>query len=405
MIIIGAGAAGLCAAILLGRKGVDVTLLEQNDKIAKKILVSGNGKCNITNRHITPARFHSQNPGFVEEILKGYAYPAVETFFHSIGLALTEGKEGKMFPLSMQASSVVSLLRYAAEEVGVKIVCQCKVTHINHENTLFHLHTSQGDFSDTHLLIASGSLAAPKLGGSNAGYLFAQKLGHTLIPRHPALVQLCSEETWIKKCAGVKLPAVATLYANKEPVVQKEGDILFTAYGISGLAILDLSREASLRLAQFDYCELSLDLMPSFTKEQLTNLLLNNVHRESEKPVTLWLQGFIHQKLIPQILKTSKCRAVTEKMLNRKEIGKLVYALKNLKLSISDTRGFDHAEVATGGVDTAEIDPKSMASKHIPNLYFAGEVVDVDGDRGGYNFHFAWVSAMRVAKALTSTSA
>jgi len=265
--------------------------------------------------------------------------------------------------------------------------------------------TSQGDFTDTHLLIASGSLAAPKLGGSNAGYLFAQKLGHTLIPRHPALVQLCSEETWIKKCAGVKLPAVATLYANKEPVVQKEGDILFTAYGISGLAILDLSREASLRLAQFDYCELSLDLMPSFTKEQLTNLLLNNVHRESEKPVTLWLQGFIHQKLIPQILKTSKCRAVTEKMLNRKEIGKLVYALKNLKLSISDTRGFDHAEVATGGVDTAEIDPKSMASKHISNLYFAGEVVDVDGDRGGYNFHFAWVSAMRVAAAVTSTSA
>ena len=405
MIIIGAGAAGLCAAILLGRKGIDVTLLEQNDKIAKKILVSGNGKCNITNRHITPARFHSQNPGFVEEILKGYAYPAVETFFHSIGLALTEGKEGKMFPLSMQASSVVSLLRYAAEEAGVKIVCHAQVTHISHDAAGFYLSTSQGDFTDTHLLIASGSLAAPKLGGSNAGYLFAQKLGHTLIPRHPALVQLCSEETWIKKCAGVKLPAVATLYANKEPVVQKEGDILFTAYGISGLAILDLSREASLRLAQFDYCELSLDLMPSFTKEQLTNLLLNNVHRESEKPVTLWLQGFIHQKLIPQILKTSKCRAVTEKMLNRKEIGKLVYALKNLKLSISDTRGFDHAEVATGGVDTAEIDSESMASKHISNLYFAGEVVDVDGDRGGYNFHFAWVSAMRVAKAVTSTSA
>jgi predicted Rossmann fold flavoprotein len=400
MIIIGAGAAGLCAAILLGRKGVKVTLLEQNDRVGKKILVSGNGKCNITNRHISTARFHSQNPGFVEEVLKGYAYPAVETFFHSIGLVLTEGKEGKMFPLSMQASSVAALLRYAAEEADVDIVCHTQVTHITHDNAGFHLRTSQGDFSDTHLLIASGSLAAPKLGGSNAGYVFAQKMGHTLIPRHPALVQLCSKETWIKSCAGVKLPAVATLYANKEQVVQKEGDILFTAYGISGLAILDLSREASLRLAQFDYCELSLDIMPSFTKEQLTNLLLSGVNTQSEKPVSLWLQGFIHQKLIPHILKTSKCRAATEKMLNRKEIGKLVYALKNLKLGISDTRGFEHAEVATGGVNTAEVDPVTMVSRHIPNLYFAGEVLDVDGDRGGFNFHFAWVGAMRVAKAV-----
>ncbi len=402
MIIIGAGAAGLCAAILLGRKGVKVTLLEQNDRIGKKILVSGNGKCNITNRHITDARFHSQNKNFVQKVLKGYDFTSVEAFFHSIGLVLTEGKEGKMFPFSMQASSVVALLRYAAEEADVDIVCQCQVTHIVHENSNFHLQTSLGDFSDSHLLIASGSLAAPKLGGSNAGYLFAQKLGHSLIPRHPALVQLCSEEKWTKSCAGVKLPALATLYANKEPVIQKEGDILFTNYGISGLAILDISREASLRLAQFDYCELSLDLMPSFSKEQLSNLLLSNVNKQSEKPVSLWLQGFIHQKLIPQILNTSKCRAVTEKMLNRKEIGKLVYALKNLKLGISETRGFEHAEVATGGINTTEIDPVSMASKQIPNLYFAGEVVDVDGDRGGFNFHFAWISAMRVAEAVVS---
>ncbi len=398
MIIVGAGASGLIASITAARSGAQVTLLEQNSKIGKKILVSGNGKCNIDNRYINLNRFHSQNPSFIEEVLEGYAFDVVEKFFTSIGLELVEGKEGKMFPLSLQASSVVELLEYEARNLGVDIVCDCAATSISKEDDTFTLETSQGTKLCEKLLITSGSPAAPQLGGSNSGYAFATKMGHSLIPRHPSLVQLCSEEFWVKGCAGVKVAGVAKLYANGEYITEKKGDLLFTNYGISGLAILDLSREVSTRLANFDYCELSLDLMPELSKEKLTNLLLDRVKTESEKPLTLWLQGVINKKLISIILVQSNCKVRIEDHLNRKEINKLVHAIKNLKLSINDTKGFAGAEVATGGINTTEINPKTMESKLVPNLFFAGEILDVDGDRGGFNFHFAWVSGIRAGK-------
>jgi predicted Rossmann fold flavoprotein len=396
MIIIGAGAAGLCAAITSARAGRSVALLEQNNKIGKKILVSGNGKCNIDNKYINLNRFHSQNISFVEEVLEGYDFGVVEKFFTSIGLELIEGKEGQMFPMSLQASSVLELLEYEAKKVGVKILCNCAVTSVDKQGENFRLETSQGDKSCEHLVLASGSPAAPHLGGSNSGYVFATKMGHTLIPRHPSLVQLCSEETWVKNCAGVKVAGLAKLYANGEYITEKKGDLLFTNYGISGLAILDLSREVSTRLANFDHCELSLDLMPDMSKEKLTNLLLDRAVKESEKPLSLWLQGIINKKLIAIILEQSKCKVRTEDGLNRKEINKLVHTIKNLKLSINDTKGFKGAEVSTGGINTAEVNPKTMESKIVPNLFFAGEILDVDGDRGGFNFHWAWVTGLKV---------
>ncbi len=397
MIIIGAGAAGLVAAITLGRAGQGVTLLEQNSKIGKKILVSGNGKCNIDNKYINLHRFHSQNPDFVAKVLEGYDFPVVEKFFTSLGLELVEGKEGRMFPMSLQASSVVELLAYEAKRAGVEIVCDCAVISVDKKGDTFTLETTQGTKTSTQLALTSGSPAAPQLGGSNSGYAFATKMGHTLVPRHPSLVQLCSEETWVKGCAGVKVAGLAKLYANGEYITEKKGDILFTNYGISGLAILDLSREVSTRLANFDYCELSLDLMPELSKEKLTNLLLNRVQKESEKPIDLWLQGILNKKLIAIILGQSKSRVKLEKELDRKEINRLVHAIKNLKLSVNETKGFKGAEVSTGGINTTDVNPQTMESKLVDNLFFAGEILDVDGDRGGFNFHWAWVTGLRVS--------
>jgi len=400
MIIIGGGAAGLCAAITAARAGKKITILEQNSRIGKKILVSGNGKCNIGNRHITPHRFHSQNPDFVQQCLQTYDAQSIYSFFRSIGLELTEGKEGKLFPLSFHASSVAELLEYEAKRRGVEIVYECKVNTLAKEGESFVLETSQGVKRCKNLLIACGSPAAPKLGGNDSGYAFASKLGHSLVPRHPSLVQLVSEEDWLKQCAGVKISGIAKLYANGEYVTEKEGDILFTNYGISGLAILDISREVSLRLAQFDYCELSLDLMPAFSKEKLTNLFLSHIDKGSQKPVSLWLQGFIHKKLVPVILEHAHIKSRMEDQLHRKEINTLVHTIKHLRLSIRDTKGFQGAEVSTGGIDTTEIEPNTMASKLVKGLYFAGEILDVDGDRGGFNFHFAWVSGMRAGRAM-----
>jgi predicted Rossmann fold flavoprotein len=396
-IIVGAGASGMITAITLARKGYDVQVLEQNNRVGKKILVSGNGKCNIANTHISPSRFYSQSSSFVTAVLEGYHFNDIEIFFSSIGLALIEGEEGKVFPLSLQASTVVALLVYEAKALGVEIICNCTVTSVDKKSN-FILETSQGRKTTSYLVLASGSPASPQLGGSRVGYGLAQALGHRLIIPQPSLVQLCSEEPWVKEVSGVKVKGIATLYANGEYITEKKGDLLFTKYGISGLAILDISREVSLRLAQYEYCELSLDLMPSLSKEQLIALLLSNIHKNSSKPIALWLQGFFHEKLISIILSQAKSKIDKELQLNRKEINKLVHSIKHLKLSISDTKGFAHAEVSTGGIDTREIDPKTLESKKSKNLFLLGEMLDIDGDRGGFNFHFSWVCGLRLGK-------
>lgn len=400
IIIVGAGASGLIASIGYAKTGKNVTLLEQNNKVGKKILASGNGKCNITNKYITLNRFHSQNPDFVEKVLDGYDFSKVKKFFTSIGLEIVEGKDGQMFPMSLQALSVVEILEYEAKNLGVEILCSCKVTSIDKKRDGFMLETSQGEKECEKLLLTSGSIAYSQLGGSNSGYAFATKFGHSLVPRHPALVQLCSQESWVKECSGVKVAGVAKLYINGEYITEKQGDILFTNYGISGLAILDLSREISTRLANFDYCELSLDLIPKLSKEKLTNLLLKRVKQNSKKPLSLWLQGILNKKLISIILEQSRCKVRTEDALNRKEINKLVHTIKNLKLSIDDTKGFNGAEISTGGIDTKEVNPYTMESRLVPNLFFAGEILDVDGDRGGFNLHWAWVTGLRVSLPL-----
>jgi predicted Rossmann fold flavoprotein len=394
--IIGAGASGLLSSILLAKKGYSVLLLEQNNKVGKKIVASGNGRCNISNTHPTPQRFYSQNPAFIEKVLYGYGADDIATLFTSMGLPLIEEKEGKLFPASLQASSVVALLEYEAQNSGVTLLCNHEVTKVTKEKS-FSIQTTQACFTAEHLIIATGSTAAPKLGGSFTGQQIAHTLGHTLIANLPSLVPLCSDASWVKTCSGVKHYGKATLYVNGEHRLSKEGDLLFTNYGISGLAILDLSREVSLALHEHAYCELSLDLMPHLNKQQLFNYLEHHINPTSHKPIALWLQSFMNKKLIPHLLHTAHMHVTKECELNTKILHKLLYALKHLTLPITQTRGFAYAEVATGGVDTTEINPTTMQSTLLPNLYFTGEVLDVVGDRGGFNFYFAWVSAMRLA--------
>ncbi|WP_457607413.1 NAD(P)/FAD-dependent oxidoreductase [Nitratifractor sp.] len=401
MLIVGAGAAGMAAAITAARRGADVTILEANEKPGKKILVSGNGRCNIGNRRIEPSRYHCGKSGFVEEVLKDYPVERVVDFLRGCGIEIVEEKEGKLFPMSRQAVSVVNLMTRECQRLGVEIVTQCKVENIGIRGREFHLSTTKGEYWDRSLLLCSGSPAAPQLGGSNTGMLFAQAMGHRLVPPRPALVALESEERWPARTAGVKVKARVTLRANGEFVTDRIGDLLFTDYGVSGLAILDLSRAVSLRLAAWEYCELSIDLFPEFGKEKLASFLRNRIDTERNLPLPLWLEGILHRKLVPVVLADAGFGGnEREDSLDRKKIGRLVYACKNLSLTISSTRDFRYAEVATGGIDVADVNPKTMESSLIPGLHFAGEILDVDGDRGGFNFHWAWVTGMRAAAGM-----
>ncbi|WP_292664555.1 NAD(P)/FAD-dependent oxidoreductase [Nitratifractor sp.] len=400
LIIVGAGAAGLAAAITAARRGIEVLVLEQNDRPGKKILVSGNGRCNIANRYPDPLRFHSTHPELVKKALQGYDAQRVLAFLGSLGIETEEEEEGKLFPMGRQAASVVKLLTRECQRLGVKLVTGCQVTEIRQEEREFALESSRGTYRCRQLLLTTGSPAAPQLGGSNAGMLFAQSLGHRLIPPRPALVALESDARWTQRVAGVKLPSRISLLVSGALVTEREGDLLFTDYGVSGLAVLDLSREASLRLADWEPCELSIDLMPHWSKERLDKRLSDRIDTERNLPLDLWLEGVFHRKLVPIILEISRIRIQGEKDLTRKTIRQLVYTIKHLKLPIEKTRDFRYAEVATGGIDLAEINPERMESRKIPGLYFAGEILDVDGDRGGFNFHWAWSSGIRVGNAV-----
>jgi len=403
VIIIGAGASGLVSAIVSARRGKKVLVLEKNNKVGKKLLATGNGKCNIANQRPTLERFYSQNPKFIAQVFEGYNYQSVKQFFKSIGLELIEAKEGKAFPMSLQASSVVELLRCECEQLGVKILCDIEVKDVNNFKDGYKkvIHTL-GYEKVKSVIIATGHLSAPQLGGVDTGINFAKKLGHSIVKPFPTLVQLTSPMKKMERMAGVKVESRVTLKTKNGRTIQKQGDVLFTSYGISGLAVLDISRFVMEELIHTSSVTLEIDLMPKMSKEQSFSLMKKSLQKKSSKPLEVWMQGFINKKLIRPILEPLKLENETVGSIssNIKELEKIVNKIKIFKFTVNGSRGYKGAEVATGGVDTRDIHPKTMESKKHKGVYFTGEVLDVDGDRGGFNLYFAWVCGFRAGEAI-----
>ncbi len=390
--IIGAGASGLVAAITAAKAGAKVTIYEKSAKIGKKIHASGNGRCNITNEKISLANYHGKHPHFAKEIIKFDA----KKFFNAMGLELRRGKGTRLYPLSHQASCVVDFLGFECKRHGVEFVKECEITEIKKENEHFILHYHDKKVSVDKVLIATGSMAMPNLGSSESGYNFAKSFGHTVEKPFAALVQLTSNDEVFTKASGVKLEAQIEIFVEKQSKMRLHGDLLFTSYGLSGAAILDVSRIASRATMRNQEVFIMIDLLPDFSQQALKALLQKQL--PLKLPLYLWLNGIIPKKLIEPLMIVAKLDA--NKALNNKTLNTLAYTLKNLKVSISGTRGAKGAEIMAGGISTEEIDPKTMQSKLVKGLYFAGEVVDIDGDCGGYNLHWAWASGMLAGKSM-----
>lgn len=385
--IIGAGASGLVAAIAAAKKGAQVTIYEKSPKIGKKILASGNGRCNITNENISLKNYHGKAVHFAKETIRFDA----QKFFNNLGLELRRGNGTRLYPLSHQASSVVDYLGFHAKYLGVTFQKECKIEKIEKEQEHFILHYhDKRDVADA-LIVATGSSAMPNLGSSNSGYAFAKAFGHEIEPPFAALVQLTSDETIFTKASGVKIDAGLEIFVDKEPKMQLRGDLLFTTYGLSGSAILDLSRIASDAKMRKQEVSIMIDLLPEHSIESIKRLLQKQL--PLKLPLYLSLNGIIPKKLIEPIMIVAKID--TNKPLNNKTINTLAYTLKKIQISISGTRGEKHAEIMAGGVSTKEINPKTMESNLVKGLYFTGEVVDIDGDCGGYNLHWAWASGFK----------
>jgi len=395
--IIGAGASGLVAAIAAARKGAKVHVYEKNKKIGKKILATGNGRCNVTNEHVKYSNFHGLNPSFVKPALSRFSTSTCKDFLRELGVELVEGQKGRLYPRSLQSSSIVELLVYECERLGVKFFLEHKVEKITKQGDNFSLHVEGKSLHVKSVLVATGGLAMPSLGSCESGYEFAKSFGHTITPIHPSLVQLICKED-LKSISGVKVEGLIDVYEDGQNKAQASGDILFTNYGISGSAVLDISRVVSHGLLFGRSLHVKVDLFPDYSKEQLKNLLKKRLKHAHTKSVALWLDGFINSKLAKFVENSLHVKSANR--LNNKELTKLVYSLKHMSLHVEDTKGFKTAEVTAGGVSTDEIDSQTMESKLQSGLYFSGEVVDIDGDCGGYNLHWAWASGMSAGNSM-----
>jgi predicted Rossmann fold flavoprotein len=392
--IIGAGASGLIASIRASESKYKITIFEKNNKIGKKILATGNGKCNIINKNPKLSNFHSTNIDFVKSVFNMFNHNKTKNFFEDIGLYLKEGnKQNRLYPASLQASSVVDLLVNKAKQEKVKIVLDSKVTALNKKSNFLITINDDKQYSFDKVIVATGSLAQKKLGGSNCGYEFASFFNHKLINMTPTLVQLVSDFKWLYKISGVKINANANLYVENRLICSANGDLLFTKYGLSGSAILEISREVAISLKKTKNISVVVDLLPDISKIELENIFNNQQINQNNNTSFIVMQGIINKKLIDIILHNANISSQIEfSNLSNKDIGNLIYSLKNFSLNIIDTKGYEFCEVVAGGVSLDEINPQTMESLNQKNLYFCGEVLDVDGDCGGFNLQWAWSS-------------
>ncbi len=386
--IIGGGASGLFAAITAARRGKSVLLCERLPRVGKKILSTGNGRCNITNHTITPDRYHGSSPAFSASALAGFSFPETVLFFESIGLSFCEGDNGKMYPQSLQASSVLDLLRLEIARLHINETVDCFITGIEKQKQGFRLSAEDGrTFSARTVILATGGKAAPSMGTDGSGYSLATSFGHTLIRPLPALVQLKTQPP-LRALKGVKHQGEATIYVNGKAQRTETGELLFTEYGISGPPIFNLSRIASAATASKNQVTLTLNFFPGYSENEV---LIRLSERRRALP-HLTGESFLYG-LLPKLLG----REVTKLSKNHQHLAQLLTAFP---LTVSGVMPWANAQVTAGGISTKDINPKTMESRLMPGLFFCGEILDIDGDCGGFNLQWAWSSAYAAAQSI-----
>ena len=403
VIIIGGGASGLCAAICLKQKNpyLSVKLFERQPRVGKKLATTGNGRCNISNKNITLDRYHGKHLQFCEYALKKYNHSAYVKFFESIGVPFVyEGD--RAYPASFQAASVVDCLRFAAEELGVMIYTDTKITNIQISGGKYKIIADKINFLAENVIVATGLFSGgEKLGCDGSMLSVLKKSGFSVVNTTPAIVQLKTVTDIVKQLKGIKVNANATLKAGNKIIRTEYGETLFCDYGLSGPPILQISREVS-RIR--DKCVVSLDLMPETEFDELVNILENRVKNLKSRNLNEFFTGMLNKRLGQVILKLCDCRlndmAVT---LDNLKIKKIASVIKNICFEVTGTAGFSSSQVTAGGLETTQFDDKTMMSESSGGLYAIGEILDIDGDCGGFNLAWAWSSAMCAADAIISS--
>lgn len=390
--IIGGGAAGSMAAISAASKNKSVILLERNDKIGKKILATGNGRCNLTNINAAADRYHGASPEFINSVLRKFDQRKTMSFFESLGIILKEEDNGRIFPRNNQASTIRDTLEYEIKRKNVCIKTNSLVRKIE-KNIDWQILLENGqEIRAEKLIITTGGKAACQFGSSGDGYYWAEKLGHKINTTYPALVPIETEEKWVKDVQGTKVEGKVSVSLSNKIIGHKQEDILFTHFGLSGPAVMAQARLMAAKIGS-DSLKIHLDLFPEISNKDLNEKIKKIFETSGAKFVKNCLGGAIPVNLAVVILRNISINPEKKvATISKVDREKIVVNLKNIELTPKKLLSFKEAQVTSGGVCADEINPETMESKIVPGLYFAGEIIDVDGDSGGFNLQWAWSS-------------
>ena len=387
--IIGAGASGMAAALTAAQNPeVQVVLFERQARVGRKLAATGNGRCNLTNLHITENSYHGDDPSFAAAALQRFDVHATMDWFRSLGLFTVAEDWGRVYPFSDQANSVVDVLRFALEKPNIQLLTGFDVQKVKKTDEGFRVDgTDEHVFCDK-LIIACGGLAGTKLGGSMSGYKLLRSFGHKCTKLRPALVQLKSSWSGCVSLKGVRTACRAAVYHDGNLHSESAGELQFTEYGLSGPVMFEISRDACQGGGEW-VCRL--DLFPAKDAQWLHQELLRrtDTHWKAEDLLT----GILHNRLGRVLVQAAGISGnVPVAQLEEYEIEAVVNTVKNFEVILTEPMGMDAAQVTAGGIVTSDFDPLTMESKLVPGLYACGEVLDIDGDCGGYNLQWAWSS-------------
>ena len=387
--IIGAGASGMAAALAAAENpNAEVILLERQARVGRKLLATGNGRCNLTNTHAAQRGYHGEDAAFVKQALAAFDPDAVRDWFRQMGLFTVAEDSGRVYPYSDQANSVVDVLRLALCKPNIQLLTGFEVQKIRREESGFSVSGAEQTIRCDKLIVACGGLAGTKLGGSMSGYKLLGKMGHKSTRLRPTLVQLKCGWDGVVSLKGVRANCHVEILRDGEVFSRSRGELQFTEYGLSGPVIFEVSRDACYGSGSWSA---KLDFLPDYEDIDLAAELERR--RQTELPVEELLTGILHNRLGRVLTRAAGVKNKKfVKELSDDELQQVCGAVKGFEIELTEPVGMDHAQVTAGGMRTEQFDPATMESRLIPGLYACGEVLDIDGDCGGYNLQWAWSS-------------
>lgn len=394
VLVIGGGASGMMAALTAAEDPNNkVTLLERQNRVGRKLLATGNGRCNLSNIHADISHYHGNDPAFVRKAFEAFSVEDTLSYFRTLGLLTVTEPSGKVYPFSDQANSVVDVLRFALEQRGVDVCCGCEVLSIGKKARGYQAKTTDESFFGDKLILACGGSAGSKLGGTDWGYRLLASMGHSTTPLRPSLVQIKTDTSITKSLKGVRADAGITLKQNGQIVAVNQGEVQFTDFGISGPAIFEISRQAE----KDDL--ILLDLMQPLAEECLFETLTEKRNCFPDLVGEELLTGLLHNRLGKIVLKVSGINLPElTKEYTDSDLTRIARTIKFFPMTVTGVMGLEQAQVTAGGVSTSEFRSDTLESRINPGLFATGEVLDIDGDCGGYNLQWAWSSGRLAGK-------